>query len=123
MQTNKKAPEGANKIFQADSNTIPKECQLESFKKLDNAKRCRMILSQLDKPRTAREIAYRLGFSDLNAVKPRLSEMKARGTVEVTQKEKDSITNRNVSVYRRTKYSVLRSFLVIIVEEVLTKTN
>lgn len=103
MQTNKKAPEGANKIFQVDSNTIPKECQLESFKKLDNAKRCRMILSQLDKPRTAREIAYRLGFSDLNAVKPRLSEMKARGTVEVTQKEKDSITNRNVSVYRRTK--------------------
>ena len=103
MQTNKKAPEGANKTFQVDSNTIPKECQLESFKKLDNAKRCRMILSQLDKPRTAREIAYRLGFSDLNAVKPRLSEMKARGTVEVTQKEKDSITNRNVSVYRRTK--------------------
>ena len=100
---NKKAPEGANKIFQADNTTIPKECQLESFKKLDNAKRCRMILSQLDKPRTAREIAYRLGFSDLNAVKPRLSEMKARGTVEVTQKEKDSITNRNVSVYRRTK--------------------
>ena len=103
MQTNKKAPEGANKIFQADNTTIPKECQLESFKKLDNAKRCRMILSQLDKPRTAREIAYRLGFSDLNAVKPRLSEMKARGTVEVTQKEKDSITNRNVSVYKRTK--------------------
>ena len=62
MQTNKKAPEGANKIFQADSNTIARECQLESFKKLDNAKRCRMILSQLDKPRTAREIAYRLGF-------------------------------------------------------------
>ena len=103
MQTNKKAPEGANKIFQVDNNTISKECQLESFKKLDNAKRCRMILSQLDKPRTAREIAYRLGFSDLNAVKPRLSEMKARGTVEVTEKEKDSITSRNVSVYRRTK--------------------
>ena len=103
MQTNKKAPEGANKIFQVDSNTISKDCQLESFKKLDNAKRCRMILSQLDKPRTAREIAYRLGFSDLNAVKPRLSEMKARGTVEVIRKDKDSITKRNVSVYRRTK--------------------
>ena len=102
MQTNKKAPEGANKIFQADNTTIPKECQLESFKKLDNAKRCRMILSQLDKPRTAREIAYRLGFSDLNAVKPRLSEMKARGTVEVIRKDKDSITKRNVSVFRRT---------------------
>ncbi|MDY5738399.1 MAG: hypothetical protein SPK45_00340 [Anaerovoracaceae bacterium] len=102
MQTNKKAPEGANKIFQADNNTISKECQLESFNKLDTAKRCRMILSQLDEPRTAREIAYRLGFSDLNAVKPRLSEMKARGTVEVIRKDKDSITKRNVSVFRRT---------------------
>ena len=102
MQTNKKAPEGANKIFQADNNTIPKECQLESFKKLDNAKRCRMILSQLDKPRTAREIAYRLGFSDLNAVKPRLSEMKARGTVEVIKKVDDNLTKRKVGLYRRT---------------------
>ena len=99
---NKKAPEGANKIFQADNTTISKECQLESWKKFDNAKRCRMILSQLDKPRTAREIAYRLGFSDLNAVKPRLSEMKARGTVEVIGKAYDALTERNVSVYRRT---------------------
>ena len=41
---NKKAPEGANKIFQADNNTISKECQLESWKKFDNAKRCRAIL-------------------------------------------------------------------------------
>ena len=102
MQTNKKAPEGANKIFQADNNTISKECQLESFNKLDNAKRCRMILSQLDKPRTAREIAYRLGFSDLNAVKPRLSEMKARGTVEVIKKVDDVLTKRKVGLYRRT---------------------
>ena len=103
MQTNKKAPEGANKIFQADNTTIPKECQLESWKKFDNAKRCRMILDVMDKPMTAREIAYKLKFSDLNAVKPRLTEMKARGTVEVIRKEKDSITNRNVSVYRRAK--------------------
>lgn len=102
MQTNKKAPEGANKIFQADSNTIARECQLESFKKLDNAKRCRMILDAMDKPMTAREIAYKLKFSDLNAVKPRLTEMKARGTVEVINKAYDTLTERHVSVYRRT---------------------
>ena len=102
MQTNKKAPEGANKIFQADNNTIPKECQLESWKKFDNAKRCRMILNAMDRPMTAREIAYKLGFSDLNAVKPRLTEMKERGTVEVVGKSYDTLTMRNVSVYRRT---------------------
>ena len=49
---NKKAPEGANKIFQADNTTISKECQLESWKKFDNAKRCRAILDIMDKPMT-----------------------------------------------------------------------
>ena len=102
MQTNKKAPEGANKIFQVDNTTISKECQLESWKKFDNAKRCRMILDAMDKPMTAREIAYKLKFYDLNAVKPRLTEMKARGTVEVIGKAYDALTERNVSVYRRT---------------------
>ena len=102
MQTNKKAPEGANKIFQVDNTTISKECQLESWKKFDNAKRCKMILNAMDRPMTAREIAYKLGFSDLNAVKPRLTEMKERGTVEVVGKSYDTLTMRNVSVYRRT---------------------
>ena len=101
MQTNKKAPEGANKIFQADNNTISKECQLESWKKFDNAKRCRMILDAMDKPMTAREIAYKLKFYDLNAVKPRLTEMKERGTVEVIGKAYDQLTGVHVSVYRR----------------------
>ena len=98
---NKKAPEGANKIFQPDNNPISKECQLESWKKFDNAKRCREILDIMDKPMTAREIAYKLKFYDLNAVKPRLTEMKKRGTVEVIGKAYDTLTERNVSVYRR----------------------
>lgn len=102
MQTNKKAPEGANKIFQADNTTISKECQLESWGKLDTSKRCKMILEAMDKPMTAREIAYKLKFSDLNAVKPRLSEMKARGTVEVIKKVDDDLTKRKVGLYRRT---------------------
>lgn len=99
---NKKAPEGANKIFQADNTTISKECQLESWGKLDTSKRCKMILEAMDKPMTAREIAYKLKFSDLNAVKPRLTEMKERGTVEVIGKAYDQLTGVHVSVYRRT---------------------
>ena len=99
---NKKAPEGASKIFQVDNTTISKECQLESWKKFDNAKRCRMILDAMDRPMTAREIAYKLNFSDLNAVKPRLTEMKERGTVEVIGKAYDQLTGVHVSVYRRT---------------------
>lgn len=99
---NKKAPEGANKIFQADNTTISKKCQLESWGKFDTSKRCKMILDAMDKPMTAREIAYKLNFSDLNAVKPRLSEMKERGTVEVIGKAYDQLTGVHVSVCRRT---------------------
>lgn len=99
---NKKAPEGANKIFQVDNTTISKECQLESWGKFDTSKRCKMILDAMDKPMTAREIAYKLKFSDLNAVKPRLTEMKERGTVEVIGKAYDQLTGVHVSVYRRT---------------------
>lgn len=98
---NKKAPEGANKIFQVDNTTISKECQLESWGKFDTSKRCKMILDAMDKPMTAREIAYKLKFSDLNAVKPRLTEMKERGTVEVIGKAYDQLTGVHVSVYRR----------------------
>ena len=97
----KKAPEGANKTFKNDNTTIPRECQLESWRKYDNAKRCRMILNAMDKPMTAREIAYKLNFSDLNAVKPRLTEMKDRGSVEVIGKAYDGLTGVHVSVYRR----------------------
>jgi hypothetical protein len=50
---------------------------------------------------TARQIAYKLGFSELNTVRPRLTEMARKGTVEVVGKAYDKATERNVAVYRR----------------------
>ena len=50
---------------------------------------------------TARQIAYKLGFSDLNSVKPRLTELVQAGKVEVVEKAYDSNTQRHVAVYRR----------------------
>ena len=38
-------------------------------------------------------------YPDLNAVKPRLSEMKEAGTVKVIGKAYDNVTKRNVAVY------------------------
>ena len=49
---------------------------------------------------TARQIAYGMGYTDLNAVKPRLSEMKEAGTVKVIGKAYDNVTKRKVAVYR-----------------------
>lgn len=66
------------------------------------ANRCRMILTILgDESLTARDIAYGLGFRDLNAVKPRLTEMLQAGMIETVGKSKDFITGRSVAVYRR----------------------
>ncbi len=59
------------------------------------------ILKFLDgKECTARQIAYGMGFTDLNAVKPRLTELKAAGLVEVTGKAYDEATKRRVAVWK-----------------------
>lgn len=82
-------------------NNITLETRQESYIKTETGERRRLILSVMDKPMTARQIAYRLGFKDLNAVKPRLSEMTRDGTVETVGKAYDEATERSVAVYRR----------------------
>lgn len=86
------------------STIISEQCQMESYRfiKAHRIKRKAMILKALgDTEMTARQIAHKLGFSDLNAVKPRLTELVQEGMLEVTCKRIDMITDRRVSVYRR----------------------
>ena len=81
---------------------ITEETRLESYLKTPTSKRCKMILEALGEDEmSARQIAYKLGFSDLNAVKPRLTEMKNEGVIEATGKAYDSLTNRNVAIFKR----------------------
>lgn len=77
------------------------ETRLESFILTDKPKRRAEILSALTKPMTARQLAYKLGYSDLNAVKPRLTELMRDNKVQVIDKVKDSLTGRTVAVYER----------------------
>lgn len=49
---------------------------------------------------TARQIAKEMGFSDLNAIKPRLTEMQSQGIVHAVGTEKDLLTGRTVAVWR-----------------------
>jgi len=77
------------------------ETRLESFILTDKPKRRAEILSALTKPMTARQLAYKLGYRDLNAVKPRLTELVGANKVKVVGKVKDELTGRTVAVYER----------------------
>lgn len=79
---------------------ITQETRRESYEQINPTARYALILGVLrGKQMTAREIAYKLGFSDLNAVKPRLTELHQRGRVKVSGKRVDDVTKKKVAVY------------------------
>ena len=91
----------ANGLRADDSTVITADCRASSLRRLDRNTREIEILGVLDAPLTAREVAARLGYTDLNTVKPRLTELKNAGLVEVAGTKKDPVTDRRVSVFRR----------------------
>lgn len=77
----------------------------ESYTKVDKLTRYNQILTlmrKVDKPMTSREIAYRLGYKDLNAVKPRLTELRDTGRVAEAGTVVDNLTERRVMTWRVT---------------------
>ncbi len=84
-------------------NQITRETRHESYIKTEPETRYAEILNSLDnKEMTSRQIAYALGYSDLNTVRPRLTELEKQGIVKITGKVKDTLSNRSVAIYRRT---------------------
>ena len=80
-------------------NPITKETRLESYITRP-ATRADKILERLrDNQMTAREIAYSMGFSELNSVRPRISELLKAGEIEVVGKTKDMVTGKSVAVF------------------------
>lgn len=80
--------------------SITEETRREGHASVDKTARYALILGVLrGRQMTAREIARVLGFTDLNAVKPRLTELKRSGAVAVTGKRKDKVTGVHVAVY------------------------
>jgi len=83
---------------------VTKETRLESFITRPLNQRSMGILQTLgDKEMTARQIAYAMGYSDLNAVKPRLTELKDAGILTADKTAYDSLTGRHVAVWRYKK--------------------
>lgn len=59
------------------------------------------ILLALEGRMTAREIASRLGYRDMNAVRPRITELVELGHVRAVGKKMDTLTDRWVSMFER----------------------
>lgn len=81
---------------------ITHETRRESYDKVDSQTRQRVILDAYSKygDMTARECARLLGYHDLNAVKPRITELCKKGQLVAVEKRKDPLTDRNVAVFR-----------------------
>ncbi|HWS31019.1 MAG TPA: DNA gyrase [Clostridia bacterium] len=81
--------------------TIAHQMRLGSMLKTDKRSRQQMILGVLNRPMTAREIAHQLGYYDLNAVKPRITELVQAGTLFEAGSKHDIYTDRNVTIYAK----------------------
>ena len=79
---------------------MTEQTRRESHKLVDKQTRYLEILGAWAGEMTAREIGYKLGYSDLNAVKPRITELVALGKLEECGKKWDTLTRRNVTVWR-----------------------
>ena len=76
------------------------ENSMESFDKLDRASRRKVVLEVYIKspsPMTDRQVAEKLSFSDMNKVRPRITELVQEGQLfEMLEKHYDTVTKRNV---------------------------
>lgn len=102
MGTNRNdaAPKDKHQFKTQINNTITKETRQESYVVRPVTRANDILQFMGDRELTARQIAYGMGFSELNAVRPRLTELKEAGKVEVVKKAYDPVTDRNVAVWR-----------------------
>ena len=54
-----------------------------------------------DREMSARQIAWRLGYEDMNAVRPRITEMVEEGILEAAGTIRDTVTGRRVATFRK----------------------
>lgn len=88
-------------MYATTFNNITNLTRRESYLKRPINPRSKEILITLGtRSLTARQIAKEMGFSDLNSVKPRLTEMAEQGIVHTVGTMKDELTGRSVALWR-----------------------
>lgn len=77
------------------------QCRLESYLTTDRATRQKQVLAALRSgPKTARQVMAFLGYSDLNTVRPRLTELAEAGRVVEAGTVWDGWSKRRVTIYK-----------------------
>ena len=83
---------------------ISARCRRESLAKVDMPTRKEKILAVLEAGpedgMTAREVMQALGYTDMNSVRPRLSDLDREGMVIQAGKREDTLTVINTTVYK-----------------------
>lgn len=82
------------------SKKISKECRKESYIQRPLSRKKQILQIMGDKEMTARQVCRLMKHTDLNFVRPRMTEMVEEGLLEVVGKAYDKATERNVSVYK-----------------------
>lgn len=79
---------------------IPEETRRESYQARPIARKKEIIKFVAGRDMTSRQIAYGMGYTDLNAVKPRISEMRKTGEAVPIDKVIDEESGRKVTLWR-----------------------
>lgn len=93
--------EGERRQSLAKSKKITKETRHEAYITRPVARKDAVLEALGDEALTARQVMQRLGYTDPNTVRPRLTELMDAGEVEVCGKALDLGTGITVSMYRR----------------------
>lgn len=79
---------------------ITNETRRASYRQLKPQMRWGKILMTLKgNQMTAREIATKLGFTDMNYVRPRISELQKYGVIQACGATVDPITHKTVAIF------------------------
>ena len=85
--------------------SITKENRLESYiqRPVTRATTILKTMESIGRPVTARQLGNELGYRDLNAVKPRITELYQEGKITPAGKAFDKATKRHVTLWEVAK--------------------
>lgn len=82
-------------------NNITNITRKESWLTRPTPRQSQIMYTLGNRTMTARQIAHEMGFTDLNSVKPRLTELQQAGRIEAIDKGYDELTGKNVAIWRK----------------------